>query len=575
MNDMITVGGQLYAVGDQGQIVHFNGLEWTHMASFTTKDLHAIWGYDSATGVVLYAVGENGKILRYEANKWTTEITEIFSNLNDIYGRLVGDQLDMFVVGDDGMLLTGSGGPWTTEVWDDEASWATTDLHSVWAPNNGTKVWIGGENGTMVHYDTENWITQASGADTNVVGLWGVSDSTLWGVTNGLILRYKNGVWASEGYGDSGVNFNGIWGEQDQIALTTTVFAVGDGGRAYTSDGSADGWIKSTKVENNLGSSSIRGVSGGAAPSDGTWIVTHEGKYAYRDANTKWIFPSIDRAVTAFWGMDGSQENFWGVGNDCLAIRYNGMEWLEVNIDGGTCADGSGSNDFQAMWGNNSGTLIFAVGDGLFKTWDGSAWVDGTAPPGSATNADIWGLAKTNEDGEEFAVLYVVRSDNTWFWNGTTWQDTAGGAGSAGWGTATSNFYVVDGSSGNAKHFDGSEWHSTTVSASALTAIHGTSANDIWAVGVNGAVHHYNGSWSDLSVGEDLTGGLGKGSTLSSVWMDGLSPVYAAAGNGYVYRYNNGTWYQEQTFPAKDHNVVYGTSASSVWLGGDTTIYTQ
>jgi hypothetical protein len=575
MNDMITIDSHLYAVGDGGQIVHFDGLEWTHMASFTTKDLHSIWGY-YANGVVLYAVGEDGKILRYEANKWTTEITEIFSNLNDIYGRYsaASEKLDLFVVGDDGILLTGHGGPWTTEVWEEEATWTTTNLHSVWAPNAGSQVWIGGENGTMVHYDTENWITQESGASTSVVGLWGVSVSTLWGVTNGQILRFKNGAWLSESYGDTGVNFHAIWGEKDEN-LDVTVFAVADGGKAYTSDASADGWIKSAKVESNLSGSSIRGVHGGAAPSDGTWIVTQEGKYAYRNIDTKWIFPSIDRGVTAFWGMPGSQDDLWGVGDDCLAIRYIDEEWLEVKIAGGTCADGSGSNDFRAMWGNNSGTLIFAVGDSLFKTWDGSAWVDGTAPPDSAPNADIWGVAKTDDNGDAFAVLYVVRSDNTWFWNGTTWQDTAGGAGTAGWGTSTSNFYVVTGSSGNVKHFDGSEWQSTTVSANALTAIYGTGANDIWAVGVKGAVHHYNGSWSDLSVGEDLTSGLGKGSTLNSVWMDGLSPVYAAAGNGYVYRYNNGTWYQEQTFPAKDHNVVYGTSASSVWLGGDTTIYTQ
>jgi len=563
MKSMVTIGGHLYAVGTSGQVVHFDGMEWTHMATSTDKNLNDIWGYDTGAGVVLYAVGDKGKILRYEAGQWTTEITEVFSDLNAIFGRYDGNSLDLYVVGANGTMLHSSGADWTAQVWDEEDTWKSSTFTAVWMPATGTKMWIGGNNGLLIHYDTEDWVAQTSPEGVgHIADLWGASDSTVWAVTNGFIIRFKNNEWIDEDYGTTGVQFQALWGSKDNAELL--IYAVGNGGQVYESDGFF--WTKQTKVEDQLSGNNVMGVHGGDSPSAGTWIVTSDGKYAYLNADKKWIFPSIDRTIRSFWGMDGVAENLWGVGSDCLAIRYNGTEWLEVAIDGGTCADGSGSNDFTSMWGDMSGTFIYAVGDNLFKNWDGSAWVDATAPPSGQTSNDIWGTMKTDGDGNPMPVLYVVRNDATWFWNGSTWQNTAGGAGASGWGTATDNFYVVGDGSGNVKHFDGSEWNTTTVSVHALNDIYGTGAGDIWAVGVSGAVHHYDGKWNNVSIDDEVN------SDLTSVWTHTLGAVYVAAKGGYAYSYNNG-WYAEQTFPASDHHVVYGTSASNVLLGGVGTIY--
>ena len=55
----------VYAVGNAGVILHYDGTQWSQMTSNTNYSLYGIWG----TGQVIYAVGRNGTLLRY-LNTW-------------------------------------------------------------------------------------------------------------------------------------------------------------------------------------------------------------------------------------------------------------------------------------------------------------------------------------------------------------------------------------------------------------------------------------------------------------------------------------------------------------------------
>ena len=52
----------IFAVGDGGTIVQFDGNAWSKATSPTTNNLRAIWG-SSPTNI--YAVGEGGVVLHY------------------------------------------------------------------------------------------------------------------------------------------------------------------------------------------------------------------------------------------------------------------------------------------------------------------------------------------------------------------------------------------------------------------------------------------------------------------------------------------------------------------------------
>ena len=56
-----TSSSDVYAVGWEGTILHYDGTEWSAMPSGTTAHLHDVWGMSSSD---FYAVGAYGVILR-------------------------------------------------------------------------------------------------------------------------------------------------------------------------------------------------------------------------------------------------------------------------------------------------------------------------------------------------------------------------------------------------------------------------------------------------------------------------------------------------------------------------------
>lgn len=66
-----TSASDVYFVGAGGAIVHYDGANFTAMASNTTMTLHAVWG--SGAGDV-FAVGDAGTIMHYDGSAWTQMI---------------------------------------------------------------------------------------------------------------------------------------------------------------------------------------------------------------------------------------------------------------------------------------------------------------------------------------------------------------------------------------------------------------------------------------------------------------------------------------------------------------------
>ena len=61
-------GNDVFAVGEGGTILHYNGSAWSPMASGTTENLKGIWG---SSGSDVFAVGANGVILHYNGSAWS------------------------------------------------------------------------------------------------------------------------------------------------------------------------------------------------------------------------------------------------------------------------------------------------------------------------------------------------------------------------------------------------------------------------------------------------------------------------------------------------------------------------
>ena len=97
----------VYAVGYNGTILHYDGATWNTMSSGTSSDLWCIWG---SSGNDLFAVGNNGTILHFNGSTWSAMASSTTSYLWGIWGS---SNSDVFAVGYNGTILHYNGTEWT------------------------------------------------------------------------------------------------------------------------------------------------------------------------------------------------------------------------------------------------------------------------------------------------------------------------------------------------------------------------------------------------------------------------------------------------------------------------------
>jgi hypothetical protein len=111
---------------------------------------------------------------------------------------------------------------------------------------------------------------------------------------------------------------------------------------------------------------------------------------------------------------------------------------------------------------------------------------------------------------------------------------------------------------GELAHYDGTSWSWTQNElTSALTAISGTSASDVWGVG--GGILHYNGtSWSRVANG-----------SVNAVWASSPSDVWAV-GRLLSMHYNGSGWSNVPVDPGFPEfpDAIWASSRSNAWVVG-------
>jgi hypothetical protein len=105
-------------------------------------------------------------------------------------------------------------------------------------------------------------------------------------------------------------------------------------------------------------------------------------------------------------------------------------------------------------------------------------------------------------------------------------------------------------------------------SSNTLESIHGTSSNDVWAVGSGGAIRHFTAADERWQVVASPTT-----ETLHAVWANAPNDVWAAGDNGTILHYD-GTAFSLSSaeLPTDRRPALYGIWASGpsdVWIVGD------
>ena len=244
-------GSDVFAVGERGTILHYDGSAWSAQESGTTLNLNGVWG---SSGSDVFAVGLGGTILRYDGTAWSAPAIVPDVCLGDVWGS---SGSDVYAFGSGGFLRY-DGATWSVlatpagivggypgcgRLWGSSPTdvfgvgyWVYRFNGATWSgavadPVHGDSVWGSAWNDVFVvgecvfHYDGSTWSTHVPCDDWNRYGIWGSSADNVFTVgRTGGISRYDGSVWTAQNSGTK-VGLHAVWGSS-----ATSIFAVGEGG---------------------------------------------------------------------------------------------------------------------------------------------------------------------------------------------------------------------------------------------------------------------------------------------------------------------------------------------------------
>ena len=99
----------VFAVGNGGTILRYDGSAWQHMDSGTDENLTGVWGLSASQ---VYATGFNGTVLRYDGTSWHTEPTpSVFVIMTDVWAS---SSSDVYAVGHQSTVFHYDGTGWSS-----------------------------------------------------------------------------------------------------------------------------------------------------------------------------------------------------------------------------------------------------------------------------------------------------------------------------------------------------------------------------------------------------------------------------------------------------------------------------
>jgi len=485
-----TSTNNIYAVGDAGTILHYDGISWSGINSGISYYLYGICG-SSPTDV--FAVGDGGTILHYDGMSWSTMSSGTSNLLESIWGS---SPTDVFAVGDGGTILHYDGMSWSTM-----SSCTGHRLESIWG-SSPTDVFAVGDYNIILHYDGISWSTMSSGSPSNLHDIWGNSPTDVFAVgENGNIYHYDGMSWSTIEVGPYSVD--GVWGSSP-----TDVFAVGEVGVILRYDG-----ISWSPMSSIVTSRFLRDAWG-SSPSD--VFVVEKANILHYDGISWSFIGYVGCYLEGVWGT--SPTNVIAVGYSGYGIyHYDGISWSPM----------VSHKDYSLLdvWGSSSND-VFAVGwDGLIVHYDGTSW----NPMNSGIPSRLWGVWGTSST-DVFAVgSYGI----ILHYNGVSWSPMNSGTScdlTRVWASSPTDVFAV-GYDGIILHYDGTSWSPMdSGTPNRLMGVWGSSSTNLFAVGQYGTIIHYDGiSWSPMNSGTS--------EFLWNVWGLSSTDIFVIGNEGTILRY--------------------------------------
>jgi|GEM_PF-3419606 len=214
-------GGDVFAIGGYGTIVHYDGNRWTVTVIEHSQRLFGVWGSSKNN---VYAVGEL-TALHFDGYWWEP----VYGAGGRLSGNAIwGNAANSVSAVDFSTIYHYNGASWTTTTVGTQ-----TDLLDIWGSSDNN-VFAVGASGTILRFDGERWSALASGTSMKLMGVWGASASDVFAVgQSGTILHFDGDTWTAMSSGTR-VYLSDVWGSSAR-----DVFAVGDSSAILHYDGNS------------------------------------------------------------------------------------------------------------------------------------------------------------------------------------------------------------------------------------------------------------------------------------------------------------------------------------------------
>jgi len=544
LNDIWGDGTYLYAVGDDGAALVYDGIGWAEMDTGTPAHLRAVFGTGPAD---IWSVGDQGKIIHYDSLLWSPSPSGTNDRLNGLWADPAGGAL---AVGVNGRVLIHDGNAWTpdslgalltfTDAWG-------TSMQNVYAVGHELDMAFGTYHGVVYRYDGSDWTEVFREWDSGqIVAVWGAGPAELYMVTAGGALITYGGTPAD---GSAGVGKGaGVWGRSPtDIIVVGRVKSTGYYSRGYSTTWDS-AWLHEAYYPS--------GVWGDA--SGDIHVVDRWGSVFRFDGST-WETLRGGAPTQDLYAVHGSgPDDVYAVGDHSVIQHYDGVGWKIFESPPPTVYP------LHSVFAFSSDDVMFGGAWGDVYHWHGGSWTTIPNPQiGSwASVAALWG--SSNSD----VYACMGGQSQVYRYNGSAWSRlTSDHLCADVWGSGANDVYFADVYE-NVLHYDGDSLRTVLYTGEHMYGVSGNGPNNVWAVGSNGTVVRYDGfGWESRG---------GPGGRLHSVYVSAEGVVYTCnddnAYNGTtIYWYDGGVWNPIDAPSPPDHTTYYQRTA--LWGASDCSVF--
>ena len=361
---------------------HYDGTQWTW--TDTAARMRAVWANASND---VWAGGDGGVLLHYDGGGWSSVASGTTASIADLSGYSAND----IWAAAGSVVLHWNGQSWTFSPLPANSGSA----HAIWSVASDN-VWafggqpVGSEGTPPVawHYDGSTWTTVAVPAPKvpcctspgALVAAWGSSASDIWAVGNGSALHYDGTTWK----------------QLDNLTLYTTGPAAvwSDGSETFmqartTSTAAAGGYLQfdgnnwkataSWNFDGLYGDASLMPANAWGSGANDVWAVNSHQIIHYN--GSRWVTAPPPANASSFTSITGSAAND-------VRLAGTAVSWITSTARPGRRFPWARRPDIWHVF-SVSQSLAYAITSDTLYRWNGFNWSQ-AAQVASASMQSIW-----------------------------------------------------------------------------------------------------------------------------------------------------------------------------------------